>query len=165
MLGANGINGMGNIYGYPSPTFPPSGPLSGFSGQGNGGIGVVPGYPTNGYTGQQGPSQGNQELVPVQTVDQVEQVQVQPGQRRIVMVQNEPVIAARIADNMGLVTTQYYQLTPYDPHAVSSTATAQNYITEEQFDQRLEKRLASFAESLKADPAPAKEEKRGTSSK
>lgn len=160
--GMSGVNGMGSIYGYPSPTFPTSGAYNGFNGQGS--I-TAPGYSANGYTGQQGALQGNQELVPVQTVDQVEQVQVQPGQRRIVMVQNEPVIAARIADNMGLVTTQYYQLTPYDPHTVSSDVSAQNYITEEQFDQRLEKRLASFAESLKTDPAPAKEEKKGASSK
>lgn len=152
MNGMTGANSMGSIYGYPSPTFPVPGAYNGPGGQGN--------ISTPGYTGQTA-LQGNQELVPVQTVDQVEQVQVQPGQRRIVMVQNEPVIAARIADNMGLVTTQYYQLTPYDPHTVSSSAPAQNYITEEQFDQRLEQRLASFAESLKSDPA--KEEKKGAS--
>lgn len=154
-----GMNGMGNIYGYPSPTFPSAGSYGGFNGQGN----STPGFSANGYTGQQGGVQSNQELVPVQTVDQVEQVQVQPGQRRIVMVQNEPVIAARIADNMGLVTTQYYQLTPYDPHAVASSAPAQNYITEEQFNQRLEQRLESFAKSLKADSAPTKEDKKGAS--
>lgn len=163
MYGMNGMgnaNGFGSIYGYPSPTFPSSTAYSGFNGQGNTG---TLGFPANGYMGQQASSQGNQELVPVQTVDQVEQVQVQPGQRRIVMVQNEPVIAARIADNMGLVTTQYYQLTPYDPHAVTSIVPAQNYITEEQFDQRLEQRLAAFAESLKSDVSPAKEEKKGAS--
>lgn len=154
-----GMNQMGNIYGYPSPTFPTAGSYSGFNGQSNNG----PVLPTSVYTAQQGGVQGNQELVPVQTVDQVEQVQVQPGQRRIVMVQNEPVIAARIADNMGLVTTQYYQLTPYDPHAVASSAPAQNYITEEQFNQRLEQRLESFAKSLKADSVATKEEKKGAS--
>lgn len=153
-----GMNGMGSIYGYPSPTFPVSGVYNGLNSQES--IGT-PGYSANGYMGQQSGLQGNQELVPVQTVDQVEQVQVQPGQRRIVMVQNEPVIAARIADNMGLVTTQYYQLTPYDPHVVAQSVPEQKYITEEQFDQRLEKRLASFSESLKTEPV--KEEKKGAS--
>lgn len=65
--GMSGVNGMGSIYGYPSPTFPTSGAYNGFNGQGS--I-TAPGYSANGYTGQQGALQGNQELVPVQTVDQ-----------------------------------------------------------------------------------------------
>lgn len=141
-----GMNGLGGAYGYPPPSFP-TGFQNSFSGQ------VIPQTPAT--------QNGVQDLVSVQTIEQVEQVQVQPGQRRIVMVQNDPVIAARVADNMGLVSTQYYQLTPYDPHAVASLSPTQNYITEEQFDQRLEQRLASFAESLKSEPV--KEEKKGAS--
>lgn len=41
------------------------------------------------------------DIVTVQTVQQVDQVQVNPAQRRLVMVQNEPVVAMRSADNMG----------------------------------------------------------------
>lgn len=55
------------------------------------------------------------DIVTVQTVQQVDQVQVNPAQRRLVMVQNEPVVAMRSADNMGIVTTEYYQLVKFDP--------------------------------------------------
>lgn len=84
-----------------------------------------------------------------QTVKQVEQVSVQPGQKAWIMVQNEPVFALRTADNMGLITTDYYRFEKFDP---SNTATepAVSYVTSEQ----LEERLAAFADSLK--PARAK---------
>lgn len=103
--------------------------------------------PTPGMSAPQNAVQGGMEVVPVQTIQQVEQVQVQPGQRKMILVQNEPVVAARSADNMGLVTTEYYQLTKFDPHAMPvAPQMPEKYITEEQ----LEARLATFAESLKA---------------
>lgn len=65
------------------------------------------GYPQNMYMPNNATAQapGGMEVVPVSLIQQVEQVQVQPGQRKMVLVQNEPVIASRSADNMGLVTT------------------------------------------------------------
>lgn len=71
------------------------------------------------------------ELATVQTINQVEQVSLQPGQRRIVMVQNEPVIAARFADQMGLVTTEYYRLEKFDPAA---NTPAPEYVTRKEFE-------------------------------
>lgn len=85
------------------------------------------------------------EVIPVQTIQQVEQVQVQPGQRKMVLVQNEPIIANRTADSMGLVTTDYFRLERFDPNAIPAQAPAQNYVTVEQ----LEERLSAFADSLK----------------
>lgn len=87
------------------------------------------------------PQQNTMEVIPVQTIQQVEQVQVQPGQRKMVLVQNEPIIANRTADSMGLVTTDYFRLERFDPNAIP----AQNYVTVEQ----LEERLSAFADSLK----------------
>lgn len=89
------------------------------------------------------------ELVTVQTVAQVEQVGLQPGQRKIVMVQNEPVIAARSADNMGLVSTEYYHLEKFDPTASASVPVVE-YITRKEFDE--------FVESLKSAKKVAKKE-------
>lgn len=89
------------------------------------------------------------ELVTVQTVAQVEQVGLQPGQRKIVMVQNEPVIAARSADNMGLVSTEYYHLEKFDPTAAVSVP-AVEYITRKEFDE--------FVESLKPTKKATKKE-------
>ena len=96
------------------------------------------------------PQQNTMEVIPVQTVQQVEQVQVQPGQRKMVLVQNEPIIANRTADSMGLVTTDYFRLERFNPNAIPAQAPAANYVTVEQ----LEERLSSFADSLK--PARAK---------
>lgn len=56
----------------------------------------------------------------VATVDQVEQIQLQPGERKIVLVQSQPVLAMRTADAMGLVNTRYFQLVDYNPHAQTS---------------------------------------------
>lgn len=123
-------------------------------------------YPNMGnyapYAGQSPYSQGNfsmqnmppvsptgPELVTVQTVGQVEQVGLQPGQRKIVMVQNEPVIAARFADNMGLVSTEYYHLEKFDP-AASVSAHSVEYITRKEFNE--------FVESLKAANKAVKKE-------
>ena len=58
------------------------------------------------------PSQATQsgpEWIMAPSVKQVEQVSVQPGQKAWIMVQNAPVFALRTADNMGLVTTDYYK--------------------------------------------------------
>lgn len=88
------------------------------------------------------------DVVQVATVQQVEQVQMQYGQRKIIMVQNEPVIAMRVADNMGLTTTDYYRLVKFEPFTQTQQMQqpAGNYITEEQ----LESRLAAFADALKS---------------
>lgn len=104
----------------------------------------MPGMTQNGSQPPQNAPHG-MEVIPVQTIQQVEQVQVQPGQRKMVLVQNEPVIAARSADNMGLVSTDYFHLERFDPKAAVPAAPAANYVTPEQ----LEERLTAFAESLK----------------
>ena len=85
---------------------------------------------------------GGPDWIQVPTIKQVEQVQVPTGGKAWVMVQNEPVFALRTADNMGLVTTDYYRFEKIDP-AVTSAAPAADYITRAEFDQ--------FVASLKAD--------------
>lgn len=93
-------------------------------------------------TMQNGPqTQGGMEVVPVQTIQQVEQVGLQPGQRKMVMVQNEPVIAARSADNMGLVTTEYYRLEKFTP-GISTTPQTGDFVTRQEFN--------AFVDSLKS---------------
>lgn len=102
---------------------------------------------------QQNASQGPQNgpgWIMAQTVKQVEQVSVQPGQKAWIMVQNEPVFALRTADNMGLITTDYYRFEKFDPSAAPAEPTP-TYVTVEQ----MEERLAVFADSLK----PAKTKK------
>jgi hypothetical protein len=80
---------------------------------------------------------GGMEVVSVQNVSQVEQISVQPGQRRLVMVQNEPVIAARVADQMGLVSTEYYQLVKFTPTTGSAVPVSgdSEFITRKEFNE------------------------------
>lgn len=102
---------------------------------------------------QQGP-----DWVQVQTVNQVEQINVPAGAKAWVMVQNEPVFALRVADQMGLVQTSYYRFEPFDPAAQAAAAQAvppADYITRDE----LEARLAEFAGTLRSQPAPTRAKK------
>lgn len=95
----------------------------------------------------QGPQSGPGWIM-AQTIKQVEQVSVQPGQKAWIMVQNEQVFALRTADNMGLITTDYYRFEKFDPSAAPAEP-APAYVTVDQ----LEERLAAFADNLKPTKA------------
>ena len=79
------------------------------------------------------PPQSGPDWIMAQTMAQVEQVAVQPGQKAWVMVQNEPIFALRVADQMGLITTNYYRFEPYDPAAAKQPAA--EYITRQEFEK------------------------------
>lgn len=84
------------------------------------------------------------------SIKQVEQVSVQPGQKAWVMVQNEPVFALRTADQMGLVTTDYYRFERIDPAAAEPE---KNYITREELEQRLTALVDSMKPKRKKEDA------------
>lgn len=57
-------------------------------------------------------------VVQVPTIDHVEQVGMLPGDRKIVLVQNNPdFLAIRVADNAGFVNTEYRMSQVFDPKA------------------------------------------------
>ena len=57
-------------------------------------------------------------VVQVPTIDHVEQIQMRPGERKIVLVQNIPdFLAIRVADNAGFVNTEYRMSQVFDPKA------------------------------------------------
>lgn len=57
-------------------------------------------------------------VVHVPTIDHVEQVGMLPGDRKIVLIQNNPdVMAIRVADNAGFVNTEYRKSQVFDPKA------------------------------------------------
>jgi hypothetical protein len=76
---------------------------------------------------QMQPSKPDITVAQVATIDQVEQVQMLPGERKVILVQNAPVIAIRIADQMGLVQTEYRKTETFDPHAQQAQPQAQEY--------------------------------------
>lgn len=59
----------------------------------------------------------------VATIEQVEQVQLMPGEKKIILVQNAPIMAIRIADQMGLVQTEYRKLETFDPRQAQPAQT------------------------------------------
>lgn len=75
-------------------------------------------------------------VLQVSTVKQVEQTQVQPGGKALVLVANEPVIAMRTADNMGVTSTDYYHIERFDPDAATSTQ-SNNFVTHEELQRAI----------------------------
>lgn len=69
------------------------------------------------------PAKPDITVAQVATIEQVEQVQMMPGERKVILVQNAPVIAIRIADQMGLVQTEYRRTETFDPHAQQQAPT------------------------------------------
>lgn len=91
-------------------------------------------YPMGQQAQQPQPTQQTgPDWITVQNIQNIEQVNVQPGTKAWVMVQNEPVFALRVADQMGLVTTSYYRFEKYDPAA--NAQPAPDYVTREEFMQ------------------------------
>lgn len=114
-------------YGYPSMGFPQGqgGPQAPFGAQG------MP-QPTPAQT----VPQSGFNVVQVTTTKQVEQVNVPAGGKVLVLVQNEPVIAMRVADQMGLVSTLFYHIEQFDPDAAAAAATpAGDFVTRTEFEQ------------------------------
>ena len=112
-----------NPYGYPMP----------FNGQSPGQN--QPPFQQQGMQQASPAQQGGPDWIQVPELKQVEQVQVQPGGKSWVMVQNEPVFALRVADQMGLVTTSYYRFAKIEPTAMTVGATPQDFVTRSEFEQ------------------------------
>lgn len=99
----------------------------------------------------QSAQQAGPDWVQVPDIQQVEQVQVQPGGKAWVMVQNQPAFALRVADQMGLVKTDYYRFEKIDPAVMTAPAQKEEYVTRAEFQQ--------FVESLNsANKKPVKKE-------
>ena len=72
-------------------------------------------------------------VVTIQSIKQVEQVPVPPGRQVLVMVQNDPVIAMRTADQIGLVQTIFYKIEQFNPE--DSETKKEEYATKSEFMQ------------------------------
>lgn len=97
---------------------------------------------------QQNTASAGVDILYVPDLRSVDNVQILPMQKKLVMVQNEPVIAMRVSDSMGLVTTDYYRLEKFDPGKAvcPSQDNTSDYITKDQ----LEARLSEMFEQLSA---------------
>jgi len=75
--------------------------------------------------------QSNIDWIMVQSIDQVNQVLVQPNQKAWIMVQNAPIFALRTADQLGLTTTELYKFEKYEEKPVET----HEYVTREELDK------------------------------
>lgn len=106
---------------------------------------IAPNYnyspkPNYNMGGMISPPANNSPWLYVPTVKDVQSVQVQPGQKAWVMVQNDCVFALRSADNMGIVTTDFYRFEKID----AETANPQTeYVTRKEWEE--------FLNSIKGD--------------
>lgn len=115
------------------------------------------GYPFNPSIGQQGTAQapfmGGAMSTPVQqqpaspaflqvgTAKEFDNVTIQPGRQALIMEQNDPYIAFKSADAMGMVTNNLYRLEPITADQINDPAT--EYATKGELAQ-LQTRPASF---------------------
>lgn len=66
------------------------------------------------------PQEAKITVAQVPTVEQVERVQMLPGERKIVLVQNDQnFLAIRVADNAGFVSTEYRTSQIIDPKSAT----------------------------------------------
>lgn len=84
---------------------------------------------------QQQRTQNSGPWIVVPTVQQIEQVSVQPNGKAWIMAQNEAIFALRSADQMGLVTTDYYRFEKINPEQMQQSG---QYVTKEEMNAAIE---------------------------
>lgn len=86
----------------------------------------------------------------VGTAKEFDSVTIQPGRQALIMAQNDPYIAFKSADAMGMVTTSLYRLEPVTADQISGPMP--EYVTRTEFQQTIQQ----IIDSVK--PARAKKE-------
>lgn len=83
---------------------------------------------------QQGAPQNDMTYVlPVASVKEFDTVTIQPGRRALLMAQNEPYIAFKMADAMGMVQTSLYKIEPVTADQMGNTS--EQYATKSELSQ------------------------------
>lgn len=147
---------MYNPYGYP-PVYSPQAPQ--FAPFAPGMVNTPGGYQNPAQPPVQPAQPGAMPVVlQVPTIKQVEQAPVQPGGKALVLVANEPTIAMRTADNMGITTTDYYHIERFDPDAPAA-APAGDFVTRAEFQQAMAGMAQQLQQAQRPAAAPATGEK------
>ena len=87
----------------------------------------------------------------VGTAKEFDNVTIQPGRQALIMAQNDPYIAFKSADAMGMVTTSLYRLEPVTADQINGPAP--EYVTRSEFQQTIQQLIDSMSK-----PARAKKE-------
>lgn len=88
--------------------------------------------------------QSNMDWIRVPNLGDIDQVTVQPGQTAWVMAQNTNVFAVRSADQMGIISTRYFQFAEFDPRQSDQQKQADWEQKQASFEQRLARLEAIF---------------------
>lgn len=113
-----------------------------------------------GYNYQPQPAQMQQNapqnemtyVLPVASVKDFDSVTIQPGRRALLMAQNEPYIAFKAADAMGMVQTSLYKIEPVTADQMAQPST--EYATKTELNQ-----LQQVVQQILDVMAPKKEDK------
>lgn len=68
------------------------------------------------------PTSASPAFIPVPSTKEFDSVTIQPGRQALIMAQNDPYIAFKSADAMGMVTTTLYRLEPVTPEQMNGPA-------------------------------------------
>lgn len=68
------------------------------------------------------PPQAGPAFLQVGTAKEFDSVTIQPGRQALIMAQNDPYIAFKSADAMGMVTTSLYRLEPVTAEQINGPA-------------------------------------------
>lgn len=79
----------------------------------------------------------------VGTAKEFDNVTIQPGRQALIMAQNDPYIAFKSADAMGMVTTSLYRLEPVTADQISGPAP--EYVTRSEFQQTIQQLIDSMS--------------------
>ena len=129
-------------------------------------IGIPPQMPSNPQFNQMGynfmpqtqqiqqnaPQNEATYVLPVASVKDFDSVTIQPGRRALLMAQNEPYIAFKAADAMGMVQTSLYKIEPVTADQMAQPST--EYATKTELNQ-----LQQVVQQILDVMAPKKEDK------
>lgn len=91
----------------------------------------------------------NMDWIRVNSMADVQNVTVQPGQKAWIMLASDPIFVLKTADNMGITTTDAYRFEKVQPNETG----APEYVTRAEFEQF----VASLTKPQKGNPKTAKE--------
>ena len=133
----------GNFYGFPYMNAPMNAQMN-----------AQPLFNPNPMQAQANPVQApsaSPTFLQVGTAKEFDNVTIQPGRQALIMAQNDPYIAFKSADAMGMVTTNLYRLEPVTADQINGPAP--EYVTRSEFQQTIQQLIESMSK-----PARAKKE-------
>lgn len=93
-------------------------------------------------------------VLPVASVKDFDSVTIQPGKRALLMAQNEPYIAFKAADAMGMVQTNLYRIEPVTAEQIAQPT---EYATKSEL-QQLQQVVQQIVDNITPKKSTAKKE-------